>query len=191
MKIVTRGLFCIFAVAALIDPVGYRHASAATPYWLVQGGLAVILLCMIARYLRNYFVGQVKTRPGRTIDDIDPVPDREAYKLQRVAEKLRPTAQQARIFALAVTEPAELRQRVAEYYTPGQRTLEQEVEVEVQIPKRLLSLEGRTSQPTESGGTDIKFPLLVLPKGALTDNLEVTFGDSGSISACLTASICS
>lgn len=28
MKFIARTLFCIFAVGALIDPVGYRHASA-------------------------------------------------------------------------------------------------------------------------------------------------------------------
>jgi hypothetical protein len=182
MKVFARALFCIFAVVVLIDPVGYRNVSAVRPLWIIQGALAVILAGMAARYLRNYYVDQIKTHPGRTIRDVDEVPDGQAYQLQRVVEKIRPTAQQARIFAFAILEPAQLRQRVAEYYTPGQRTLEQEVDVEVQIPRRLLSPEGRPPQTAESGGSDIKFPLLLLPKGALTDNLEVTLDGGESVS---------
>lgn len=137
-KMTARAIFSVLALAALFDPVGFRHASRVQAFWIIQGVIVIILISMTGRSLRNYYVDQIKTRPGRKIGDIDPVPDRQAYELQRVAGKVQLTAKQARIFALAIMEPAELRQRVSEYYTPGQRTLEQEVEVEAQIPKRLL-----------------------------------------------------
>jgi hypothetical protein len=172
-----RTLFYIFCFGFLIDPVGFRHASSVRWVWIAQGIFALILAGMLVRHLHNYYVKQIKAYPGRSIDAVDPVPAREAYKLQRVAEKSRPTARQARIFAMAIMEPAELRQRVAEYYTPGQRTLEQAVEVEVQIPKWLLSPAAKNGNGRENGETDVKFPLLVLPKGVFNDNLEASSED--------------
>lgn len=181
-KLIIRGIFCIFALAAIFDPVGFRHASTVRLAWIIQGLLALILACMFAKYLRNYYLKQIKTGPGRSIGDIAEVPGRQANKLQHVAGKVGISPRQARIFALAIIEPAQLRQRVAEFYTPSQRTLEQEVKVDVQLPRWMLAPESSSSNTPANGSNDIKFPVLVLPKGALTDNLEVSSADDESVS---------
>jgi hypothetical protein len=182
VKLGGRAVFCIFMIAFLVDPVSFHHASAVWPRWVLQGVLALSLIGMIIWHLRSFYLDQIKTRPGRTIAEIHQVLGREAYKLQQMAAKTRPTAKQARIFALAIMEPSELRQRVSEQYIPGQRTLEQDVEIEVQIPPRLISLEDRASGTNGSGSTDIFFPVLVLPKGALNDNLDVSMADEQLVS---------
>lgn len=181
-KFSARAIFFALAIYALFDPVGFRDKSRAWPFWIIQGALVLVLAGMVARYLHNYYLKEIKTKPSRVIGDIDPVPEAQAHELQRLAGRVQLTASQARIFALAILEPAELRQRVAEYYTPGQRTLEQQVSIEVQIPRRLLAPVGKPIGTGVNGETDIKLPLLVLPKGALNDNLEVTSGDEEFVS---------
>ena len=166
----------------------FHHPSRTLPLWVWPWwGLQFVLICVIIgllrNYLRSYYYSQIKPRPGRTIADIPPVPEREAYDLQRLAGRIRLSAKEARIFALAILEPAELRQRVAEHYIPAQRTLRQEVTIESQIPSGLLALKDDPPNPlgADNGRNTILLPVLVIPKGALNDNLEVYAADSTRI----------
>jgi hypothetical protein len=174
-KLLTAAICAILASAALVDPIGPRGRPHVWLWWILQAVLAVALAVLLRWYVRSSCRARIRPIKPRTIEDIPPVPESEAYELQRVAGRIRLSARQARVFALAILEPAELRQRVAERYIPAQRTLSQEVTVEAQLPSRLLSLKDDNNHPATIGRAEasVLFPVLVLPKGALTDNLEV------------------
>jgi hypothetical protein len=84
------------------------------------------------------------------------------------------------MFTFAVLLPAELRQRVVEEYEPSQRALKQRVHIDVSFK----SLSGWKKQrqdvdtPTGLGSEPYFFPVIVPPKGALSDNFSLQ-GDAG------------
>jgi hypothetical protein len=180
----------VLATVALVDPIG-RDRTEHIVIWWVQGVAAFLAAIVLCLYWRLYYVQVIRPPKPRTIDDIAAVPESEAYELQKVASKIRMNGLQARILALAILEPGELRQRVVEHYRPNQRTLEQEVAVEVKVPMRLLlPRAGLNETVGESDATaakkaadsvyaeaDLLFPVLVIPKGVFTDNLEVVGAD--------------
>ena len=131
--------------------------------------------------IRIYFTTEIKPTRPRKITDIEAVPDDQAYQLQRLAGKVLLDARQARLFALALLEPSEVRQRVVEQYIKSYRTLEQEVAIgRRQVPNSIRSLKpDRTSQKEALGSAaPVLLPVIVLPKGAFSDNFQV-FGADG------------
>jgi hypothetical protein len=166
-------------IAAVLDPVGFRHSSQVWLWWLVQVVIIILVLWQLYRYALRYYREKIRPPSPRTIEDIPKVPEDEAYVLQRLAGRLRLDARQARILTLAILEPAELRERVAERYIPGQRTLTQEVSIEAKIPERLFSLGKPGNERQQS--MDVLFPVLVIPKGSFNDNLEVYGSDGASV----------
>ena len=90
---------------------------------------------------------------------------------------------QAKVFALALTRQAELRQRVVERYEPSQRTLRQRVTIDVQIPQQLLT-RGENGAPNYRGPdlSTVYFPLLVPAKGKIHDSLEIYDGQNRLLS---------
>lgn len=137
MKHFTACLLIILTAAALINPVGHNRADHIT-MWIVQGAAAFAAITVLCFYLRLYYKEDIKPPNPRKIDDITQVPETEARKLQWQASRIPMNAIQARILALAILEPGELRQRVIEQYRPNERTLHQEVKVEAEIPMELL-----------------------------------------------------
>ncbi|MFJ8964949.1 hypothetical protein ACIRG5_36725 [Lentzea sp. NPDC102401] len=96
------------------------------------------------------------------------VPADRALELQMLAGRRRIiTLFQAKVFALAVIEPAQIRQRVVEDYIPERRCIKQSVTVDVQIPYRL-----RPPNGTEET-TTLLLPALVPSKGELHDDLKI------------------
>jgi len=144
----------------------------------------VIFAALLAWNMRIFFVDQIRPSYPRDIDDIDAVPATRAYELQHLAGKVLLDARQARIFTLALLEPTEIRQRVVEQYVPGYRTLEQEVTIEAQVPNRLLALNEPATDGLGSPKRDSPtlFPIVVLPKGAFSDNFQVSDAGGEEIS---------
>lgn len=107
------------------------------------------------------------------------VPTDRAIELQRIAGRRRTiTLFQAKVFALAVIEPAQIRQRVVEAYTQERRCIKQTVTVEVQIPYRLRPPNGKNGEQGENNkvndeSTMLLLPALVPPKGELHDDLQI------------------
>jgi hypothetical protein len=165
MKHLIAFIFSIFAIAALIDPVGRRHSEDRATFWILQAAILMVAAIWLAFYLRTYYEHDIKSsRSPRNIQEIDQVPEAEAYSLQKLASRIQLNAVQARIFALAILAPAEMRQRVVERYTPNERTLHQEVTIEAQIPAQLLPTNINTVQSYESmSGGEIASPVLGFP----------------------------
>jgi hypothetical protein len=158
-------------IAAVLDPVGFRSPSHAWMWWAVQLLAIVLVLFLIRHHMTRYYQEEIRPPRPRTINDIPEVPEDEAYALQRLAGRLHLDARQARILALAILEPAEIRDRVAERYVPGQRTLMQEVSVDAKIPERIFNL-NKSADATRQR-MDVLLPVIIIPKGSFSDNLEV------------------
>jgi hypothetical protein len=105
--------FVALAVAALLDPIGHDRTEHII-IWTAQGIVAFAAIIVLCLYLRLYYRADIKLPNPRTIENITPVLESEAYELQKFASKIRMNAVQARILALAILEPGQLRQRVVE-----------------------------------------------------------------------------
>ncbi len=181
IKILTAGVLLASALlGSLIVPSVTRNYYSFLPLGIITETVAIVVVGLLLWWnLHIYFKEEIEPSYSRTIEQIEPVPSSEAYELQRLASKILLNARQARLFTLALLEPAELRQRVAERYTPSYRTLQQEVTIEAQIPSRLLTLTeaqaDTIAMPDERAPA--LFPVIVLPKGTFSDNFEVYDSD--------------
>ncbi|MEV4627942.1 hypothetical protein AB0J90_16815 [Micromonospora sp. NPDC049523] len=154
--------------------------------------LAVLLIYDNFVYIRPL----VRSYPRK----IGQVSTRRARELQRLASANRIIGSgQASVFALAISTPFMLRERVVELYEPGQRTLHRRVTVEVQLPKPLVKTYLRDGEPPRVGVSDqptgpsaegrpgplapplrgeenlsLHFPLIIARKGELHDNFVVS-----------------
>lgn len=172
MRKFAYGLFLILVIIAVIlDPVRFRNPANVWVWWVVQLFLIAVLFRFFRRAIQTYYKEEIAPSRARKIDQIEPVPEDEAYALQRLAGRIQLDARQARILALAMLQPAELRERVAERYLPGHRTLTQEVTIEAKVPGRLFDL-GK-SAPGSRECMDTFFPVLVIPKGSFSDNFAL------------------
>lgn len=149
--------------------------------WLISLILIVIAVLITRRYSkrRHYDLleGPQDTADGRF--PVHQLEDGQLFELQRLAGQrniVQPL--QAKLFALAISAPAELRQRVVEEYTPTRRTIEQQVSISVQVPRRYLT-EQNASRQLER----ILFPILVPSKGEVQDNLSIFSADGSQLSA--------
>jgi len=107
---------------------------------------------------------------------------------------------EAEIFALALTNPAVLRQRISERYEPERRTLWQRVTAEIQIPAELIAPpagagDGSSMAPGAeqvkhdifrrkekfTGLGRIPFPVIIPSKGELNDEILVLGSDGERI----------
>lgn len=163
----------LLAAAAIIDPVGRHDPKDRLTWWIILGVITATVTILLSFYLWIYYRDDIKPQRPRTINDIHAVSEVEAYKLQKIASKIHLNAIQARIFAIAILEPAELRQRVVEQYVPNERTLGQEVTVEALIPTRLLATDTESTQPTTSAPTPMMAdPVQDLPTEASQENFD-------------------
>lgn len=173
------------SIAVLVDPLRHRDRMHHLPGWVFLWWSGQIIVALLIMYMlrkrvhRFYKVERFEPPASRSIKDIHAVPEKEAYQLQKLAGNMHLTARQARIFSLAVLEPTELRQRISESYIPGQRTLTQDVTIEVKIPDRLAGLQQDDFQDDSRNGS-VLFPLMILPKGEIND-LEVLDNDDDRI----------
>jgi hypothetical protein len=154
-------------VLFVVDGLGVGATIKHSDLGYVTSGLATIVLAIIAAvYTRKVHLSPFKQRPGSFPSH--QVPDSIATTLLRDAQRdRRLAAWQAKVFALAVTEPAALRQRVVEDYKPDRRTLHQTVTVQVQIPTNLLPVAHDNSPEVAY------FPALLAEKGELHDDFDV------------------
>lgn len=104
------------------------------------------------------------------------VPLARAKQLQDQARGHRfASAVQAQLFALALLEPAEMRQRVVEKYDPDRRSVRQRVSIDFRIPERLVK--GSTLKNMDY----IYFPILIPRKGKFQDDFLLRGADGSSI----------
>jgi hypothetical protein len=100
-----------------------------------------------------------------------------AERLQRMAGRERMVSSaQAQIFALAVTDPTLVRQRVVDAYEPNRRSLHKKVTVDLQLSSRL----GTSRRPAgAANGSDAEvgavfLPVVIRKKGDFLDSLRVS-----------------
>ena len=78
---------------------------------------------------------------------------------------------QAKIFALAIAAPGELRQRLIERYDPSSRALRHEMTINAHVPINLIKRQQAGKAQVEEPAIGlVLFPTLVPPKGELSDN---------------------
>lgn len=156
----------IVLVLVIVDSVGV--GSLMRHPW-ISGATTAVLLVAAPVYTRRAYTKPFKAKPGSF--PRDQVPDIRARRLLSDAERERSIgAPQAKIFALAVTDPAALRQRVVEDYDPNRRTLHQTVSVQVQVPAPML--QAAQASPEQN----LFFPTLLAKKGTLQDGFDVFDG---------------
>jgi hypothetical protein len=181
-------MFYGLAIAAMVvDPLRNHHRINLATAILIQILILAAVVTMIARQLTDFHQRmRLSHAPHRDIEQVD---GKHVKRLQALAGSSGLSQLQAQIFALSILEPAELRQRVVERYTPGQRTLEQDVTIEVQIPRRLLPLQLKNSTESDQAenkiinqDSEIIIPILIPPKGQLHDNLDVFDADGAQLS---------
>ena len=185
LKIFGAGFFLLCALlGVLIEPSITSHYFSFVPLGIVIEALLIVLVGLLLWWnVHTYLKVEMEPSYSRTIEQIEPVPSSQAYELQRLANRILVNARQARLFTLALLEPGELRQRVTEKYTPSHRTLLQEVTIEARIPDRLLSLTETNGNVTTMADDQAPalFPVIVLPKGAFSDNFEVFNSDDQKV----------
>ena len=172
-------------------------------------GIGVVLCAWF--YTKESYVRELKhSSVRRTLGrEVEFLPPRSALALQLRAGTVRPVEPlEAEIFALAIIEPASLRQRISERYEPGRRTLWQQVNAAIQIPGQLIDPEGTIDGPDGPRGASeeeavekavkdrkvtfqslgqIPFPVVIPPKGYLNDEL-VILDSSGERLSCFSYS---
>jgi hypothetical protein len=130
----TKGLLrCVIGVLVVVAVVGVPQIDLGIAVRLSAAGAAVSLAVVDAlvahvRVLKRSHITAALTQ----------IPPRRAYTLQQLAGDQRVVARgEAEAFALAITVPSQVRQRVVERLTPSQRTLHQRVTVEGRVPRQV------------------------------------------------------
>lgn len=157
-------LLLIASVAMVVNPFHRDHQVNVISMVVSQALILVWVFAYTVRRLRRSSRKLHLSHVKRAMSLIQ-VDDQRIQTLRARAAFAGLDSFQAKIFAFSMLKPAELRQRVVERYSPGQRTLEQEVTVEAQVPGELFA---KSPQPS-----DIMFPVLIPPKGELHDNLDI------------------
>ncbi|MFB6725446.1 hypothetical protein ACFCV3_35025 [Kribbella sp. NPDC056345] len=161
-------LFLLFA-AVLVLYRGDHQVFVELPVRIAIG-LAIIgaLHLLAKRHLR------------RQLEDLDTprfrkdvrVSNANAAMLLQRAGRSRYSPEQAKLFALAVTTPAAVRQRVVDTFVPGGRTLEQRATLEIQAPPELL-IPSPAAQPGDADPHIVFVPVIIPKKGKLLDNFHL------------------
>ncbi|MEV3914436.1 hypothetical protein [Streptomyces canus] len=163
-------------LSIILIGVASFHLGSWEAHWYLAvmrvGLLFIAFLILYVEGRRRHL--QSLERPGSDEGRRVGVPPAHASELQRLAGNKRYTPTMTQVFALAVIEPSDLRQRVVETYTPTHRTLDQRVTVDVQVPARFAGR--RTDADAGTSGPDaerIAFPVIIPPKGTLLDNFDI------------------
>lgn len=188
-KRLTTAFACILLI--VLSVTGLPPRLGMFPSVVVQVTSAVLLAAIVGVFTwRNYFV-PIKSSHRATF--LIPLPDAQVYTLQRSAGHLIITPQQARMFAVSILVPTEVRERITERYDPAQRTLTQRVTIEGYIAENWLGgavdgepsghsgEAGLTADNRGTSGASLLFPLLIPRKGTLVDNLRVYGGDQAEM----------
>lgn len=162
-------LWSLFGYGRLISPQWFgfvfRSLVAVTGLALIWG----------YTYLRH-------VRPLRTSSierDITKVLEPQVRELQRLAGANPPDLPQVRAFTTAILTPVTLRERLTERFIPGQRTLRQTVEIEVQIPQSTFRVINEESREPENVSAEyladkaLYFPVISPTKGDLLDSFRL------------------
>jgi hypothetical protein len=125
----------LIAMTVLVFPDFNIRSALLTV--LARAGLAVSAGSAL---LTSIYVAYVRPLQRSSIHPkVVPLPPGRAVDLQRRVGQTRPvTSLEAEVFALAVTNPALFRRRVAEMYEPSRRTVTQGVAIDIQIPTELI-----------------------------------------------------
>ncbi|MGH3546865.1 MAG: hypothetical protein ACRDQU_01795 [Pseudonocardiaceae bacterium] len=164
LRLLILSVACLCLVAA---PIRFNDAHP-----VAVSILQLVFVAIATTFIVMYF-SKHDPRTSRRVP-FSQVPLDRAGQLQVYAGgKNAISVRQAKIFAMSLLKPAELKQRLVETYEPGRRTLFQHVSIEVQIPSRLNKDD--TSNPADP----IYFPVLVPIKGKFQDNFSL-FGADGT-----------
>ncbi len=178
--------FLLSVAAALLDTSAWLPAHWALAI-RISGTIAIAYF--IRAYMAKCFKRRVRTSMHEAKDRVfHQNPRQRAEQLQ--AEIARPrliSFEQAEVFTRAIVEASKLQQRIAEQYKPNQRTLHQEVTLDIQIPARTMARlhhpGGEQRTPPSQAELEAMFfyPVVVPPKGVLYDDLRVADAHGGTL----------
>jgi hypothetical protein len=181
------------------------------PNFLIRLGCALGAAFCAWLFAKERYINELDSSSFRRVlgREVSLLPERSALSLQLRAGSVRPVEPlEAEIFALALINPAALRQRISERYEPERRTLRQRVTAEIQIPGELIAPRESQDRPYNSsveadeeviksdilrqrekftGLGRIPFPVIIPPKGELNDDM-VVLGTDGEHIPCFSYS---
>src|SRR5690242_8051870 len=132
----TLSVFVICIVLSFAVIVGFPVLHNSLADGVIRGSLAVVLAGLLTTYSYGRYL-RLKRSGCRS--KLISVPGDQAYKLQRSAGRTQNVSFiQAKVFALAVVAPAELRQRLIERYDPSPRALRHRLTIITHIQQSLL-----------------------------------------------------
>jgi hypothetical protein len=185
-------LYVVAAFALLIVAALGLAAYKDQNLW-ASWAFRVIVLFLAIRFVLGYtehrhvrpLKGSSRRRQlGTQVELLGSGPARTLQRRAGNERRVKPL--EAEIFALAITNPSLLRQRVTEQYEPERRTLRQRVTVEIQMPSELitnstLSPQEDTETAQSQGGhtPDEETASANSPMPAATDSSD--FGTSSNV----------
>lgn len=138
--------------------------------WLILASFIILAAVVLALYSSIFHVFPFRRPPSKPFE-FQPVDAGRTAVLHEMVKKDTGSLSlaQAKVLAVGVVNPHEIRRRMVERYVANRRTLDQSVAIDIKIARRILH---------EKETTPLYVPLLILPKGELCDDLQV-FGDDG------------
>jgi hypothetical protein len=151
------------------------------PLAVILGKALVALL--LATLLTAYFYSRRERLHRHAERVLIDVPNDQAYKLQRSAGRTSEVSfLQAKIFALAIAAPSELRQRLIERYDPSPRALRHEMTIISHVPANMRRRKRNgTLSAVEAAVGPVLFPVLVPRKGELSDNFVLRMASGENV----------
>jgi hypothetical protein len=145
--------------------------------------LVVLTVLVVVWYTRRRYYKPLITSHRST--DVLPVPEYQVSILQRSSagrDERIPGEEaieraQAQIFTLSILQPRSVRRRITERYEPYQRTLVKRVHIDARVPAGMI----RQIRSNHGVQPVVLFPVVVLPKGEMVDNLRVLAADGSAV----------
>lgn len=174
----------IVVICLIIGAVGSgRHV----PLWLeviLRPAFVLVAALILVKCVTPWFRKKLEMPVASPFSKLA-VPENNVFGLKyRAGSSLFSDSPAAKIFALAVVKPTELRQRLVETYVPNRRTVCQRVSIDCQIPKSyMLAAEDktRTSGKRLVAPPIVYFPLLIPGKGEFLDEFAAFNADGSAL----------
>ena len=163
---------------------------------LIRAGLVLVATGTLIKCIYPWHRNRLERGPDTPFMSHTVPEDNVRGLKRRAGSSAFSQAEAAKIFALAVVKPTELRQRVVDTYTPDRRTISHRVSIDCQIPSSYMGLVShdadagtkeddgvtRTPKSQNSAPPLVYFPLLMPRKGRLQDEFDALSGDGTSLS---------
>ncbi|MEA5366457.1 hypothetical protein VA596_43485 [Amycolatopsis sp., V23-08] len=172
-----RRVIIVVIALLIIGMVGYGTLVDTWVSAVVRALLLIIMVLLLFLVLKPMDQKACTMRPT-PFGEVHQVGDDQIEEAQKNAGTLQLVdLRQAKLFALAITAPSDVRKRVVDSYSLGERSVRQTATIEAFVRKQFNG----GSNGSNSSFAPVLFPILTPPKGRLLDNLEVVGSDGEAL----------